>query len=43
MLYAGEIIWQGPVAEVDTTDNPYVQQFVHGRAEGPIRMPVRQE
>ena len=43
MLYEGEIIWQGPVAEVDTTDNPYVQQFVHGRAEGPIRMPVRQE
>ena len=43
MLYEGKIIWQGPVAEVDTTDNPYVQQFVHGRAEGPIRMPVRQE
>jgi len=43
MLYEGEIIWQGPVAEVDTTENPYVQQFVHGRAEGPIRMPLRQE
>ncbi|MDZ7712111.1 MAG: ABC transporter ATP-binding protein [Rhodovibrio sp.] len=43
MLFEGKIIWQGPVAEVDTTDNPYVQQFVHGRAEGPIRMPVRQE
>ena len=42
MLYEGRIIWQGPTAEVDTTDNPYVQQFVHGRAEGPIRMPVRQ-
>ena len=43
MLYEGRIIWQGPVAEVDTTDNSYVQQFVHGRAEGPIHMPVRQE
>jgi phospholipid/cholesterol/gamma-HCH transport system ATP-binding protein len=43
MLFEGKIIWQGPVAEVDTTENPYVQQFVHGRAEGPIRMPVRQE
>lgn len=43
MLYQGKIIWDGPVAEVDTTDNAYVQQFVHGRAEGPIKMPVRQE
>lgn len=42
MLYEGKIIWNGPVANVDTTDNPYVQQFVHGRAEGPIQMPVRQ-
>jgi phospholipid/cholesterol/gamma-HCH transport system ATP-binding protein len=43
MLFEGKIIWQGPTAEVDTTDNPYVQQFVHGRADGPIQMPVRQE
>jgi phospholipid/cholesterol/gamma-HCH transport system ATP-binding protein len=42
MLHAGCIVWQGPVAEIDTTDNPYVQQFVNGNAEGPIKMPVRQ-
>ena len=41
MLHNGRIIWQGPTAEIDRTDNPYVDQFVHGRAEGPIRMEVR--
>ncbi|SDF59938.1 phospholipid/cholesterol/gamma-HCH transport system ATP-binding protein [Limimonas halophila] len=41
MLHQGEIIWTGSVAEMDATDNPYVQQFIHGRAEGPIQMPVR--
>ena len=41
MLHKGRIIWQGPPAEIDTTDNPYVDQFVHGRAEGPIEMEVR--
>jgi phospholipid/cholesterol/gamma-HCH transport system ATP-binding protein len=41
MLYEGKLIWVGPAADVDSTDNPYVQQFVHGRAEGPIKMQVR--
>jgi phospholipid/cholesterol/gamma-HCH transport system ATP-binding protein len=41
MLHNGRIIWEGPTAEIDHTDNPYVDQFVHGRAEGPIRMEVR--
>jgi phospholipid/cholesterol/gamma-HCH transport system ATP-binding protein len=41
MLHKGRIIWQGPTAEIDRTDNPYVDQFVHGRAEGPIEMEVR--
>jgi len=41
MIYKGKIIWQGPTAEIDRTDNPYVDQFVHGRAEGPIEMEVR--
>jgi phospholipid/cholesterol/gamma-HCH transport system ATP-binding protein len=41
MLYEGRIIWQGPVAEIDHADNPYVDQFIHGRAEGPIHMEVR--
>ena len=41
MLYEGRIIWQGPVAEIDRSSNPYVDQFIHGRAEGPIKFDVR--
>ena len=36
MLHDGMIRWSGPVAELDATPDPYVQQFIHGRAEGPI-------
>jgi len=38
MLYDGKIIWVGPTAEIDRSDNPYVDQFINGRAEGPITM-----
>jgi len=41
MLYNGRIIWAGSVAEIDDSGNPYVDQFIHGRAEGPIAMAVR--
>jgi phospholipid/cholesterol/gamma-HCH transport system ATP-binding protein len=41
MLYDGKIIWAGPVPEIDRSNNPYVDQFIHGRAEGPIKMQVR--
>ncbi len=41
MLYQGKIVWQGPVAEIDRSANPFVEQFIHGRAEGPIQMQVR--
>ena len=40
MLYEGRIIWAGPVAEIDGSGNPYVDQFINGRAEGPIEMAV---
>ena len=36
MLHAGVIQWTGPAGEMDATPDPYVQQFIHGRAEGPI-------
>ena len=36
MIHDGVIQWTGPVAEIDTTDNAYVHQFVNGLAEGPI-------
>ncbi|HEY2070021.1 MAG TPA: ATP-binding cassette domain-containing protein [Rhizomicrobium sp.] len=41
MLYKGKIIWSGPTASIDTSGNPYVDQFIHGRAEGPIKMEVK--
>ncbi len=36
MLHAGVIRWTGSVGEMDATSDPYVQQFIHGRADGPI-------
>lgn len=41
MLYEGKIIWHGPTATIDTSGNAFVDQFIHGRAEGPIQMQVR--
>ena len=41
MLYGGKLIWVGPTGEIDQSGNPYVEQFIHGRADGPIRMQVR--
>jgi phospholipid/cholesterol/gamma-HCH transport system ATP-binding protein len=40
MLYCGKIIWQGPVKDIDHSGNAYVDQFIHGRAEGPIKVDV---
>ena len=36
MLHDGVIQWTGPVADMDTSGDPYLDQFIHGRAEGPI-------
>jgi phospholipid/cholesterol/gamma-HCH transport system ATP-binding protein len=41
MLYKGKIIWQGTTQEIDSSGNPFVDQFIHGRAVGPIKMEVR--
>jgi phospholipid/cholesterol/gamma-HCH transport system ATP-binding protein len=41
MLHQGRIVWCGPTAEIDDSGNPYVDQFINGRAEGPIRMEIR--
>ncbi len=41
MIHDGRIVWSGPISEIDRSGNPYVDQFIHGRAEGPIKMPVR--
>ncbi|WP_417472469.1 ABC transporter ATP-binding protein [Leisingera sp.] len=36
MLHDGVIQWTGPVSEMDQSGDPYMEQFIHGRAEGPI-------
>ena len=41
MIHEGRIIWTGAAADIDRSGNEYVEQFIHGRAEGPIKMPVR--
>jgi phospholipid/cholesterol/gamma-HCH transport system ATP-binding protein len=36
MLHDGVIQWTGPIAEMDSSADPYLRQFVTGSAEGPI-------
>src|ERR1700684_2295298 len=36
MLYKGKLIWNDSVKNIDASKNEYVDQFVHGRAQGPI-------
>ncbi len=40
MIYKGKIIWSGRKEDIDNSGNPYVDQFIHGRAEGPIKMEI---
>lgn len=40
MLYQGKIIWTGTVKEMDKSENPYLQQFIHGSSHGPIKVEV---
>ncbi|HTR17939.1 MAG TPA: ATP-binding cassette domain-containing protein [Acetobacteraceae bacterium] len=41
MLHKGRIIWQGPADTLMESGNPVVDQFTHGRREGPIQMELR--
>jgi phospholipid/cholesterol/gamma-HCH transport system ATP-binding protein len=41
MLYEGKLIWNGSAKDVDNSGNAFVDQFVHGKAEGPIKMQLR--
>ena len=40
MIYQGKIIWHGSVSDLDHSGNPYVDQFIHGASEGPIKVEV---
>jgi phospholipid/cholesterol/gamma-HCH transport system ATP-binding protein len=41
MIYQGKLIWQGDVRDIERSGNAYVDQFIHGRAEGPITAAIR--
>ena len=41
MLHQGRIIWNSPTSEIDRSGNPFVDQFINGRADGPIQMEIR--
>lgn len=41
MLYNGKLIWQGSATSLLESGNPMVDQFTHGRKEGPIKMELR--
>ena len=41
MLNKGRIVWEGPATDLMETGNPMVDQFTHGRREGPIQMELR--
>jgi phospholipid/cholesterol/gamma-HCH transport system ATP-binding protein len=41
MLYKGGIVWEGLATDLMTSGNAMVDQFTHGRREGPIQMELR--
>lgn len=41
MIHDGRIIWHGPSDQATKSDNPYLDQFIHSRAEGPIQMALK--
>ena len=40
MIYEGSIIWRGAADDIEHSGNEYVDQFINGRAEGPIQLAV---
>jgi phospholipid/cholesterol/gamma-HCH transport system ATP-binding protein len=40
MIYEGRIVWHGPVADIDDSGNEMLDQFIHGRSDGPIQLRV---
>ena len=41
MIHDGRIIWAGPAVDVEDSGNAAVDQFIHGRTDGPIRTAAR--
>ncbi len=41
MIFEGRFIWRDKADAIDNSGNAYVDQFIHGRAEGPIQVDAR--
>jgi phospholipid/cholesterol/gamma-HCH transport system ATP-binding protein len=41
MLFQGRLVWQGEAGRLLDSGNPLVDQFTHGRRDGPIQMELR--
>ncbi len=41
MIYEGRIIWHGRQDTLEKSGNEFVDQFIHGRSHGPIKMQIR--
>ena len=41
MLFRGKLVWQGAASQLLESGNAMVDQFTHGRREGPIQMELR--
>ena len=40
LIYKGQVMWVGPANEIETSGNPYVEQFVRGDLNGPIELDI---
>lgn len=38
LLYQGHICWEGTVADLNSTDNPFIRQFIRGEVHGPMEV-----
>ena len=38
MLYKGAVIWTGDAMDINSSNNPYVDQFIKGSSDGPIKI-----
>jgi phospholipid/cholesterol/gamma-HCH transport system ATP-binding protein len=38
LLYQGKVRWQGSVDDLDSSDNAYLDQFLHGSVDGPMEI-----
>lgn len=36
LIHDGKVQWTGPISEIDDSGDPYLDQFINARAEGPI-------